>query len=128
MSAGGKNATSFILKGIGRGTFHHNIPAKNAQRKKNKISTILLIYVTGNICDKMCVVPNQETQKNANITAQIRSKIRSIIIFIPFKYFNRRPLFYSPQEKNHKKTQRPTPDSSAIKISRINYSYNTDKN
>lgn len=43
MNAGGKNAASFIFKGIGWGTLHHNIPANSALRNKNNMSTILPI-------------------------------------------------------------------------------------
>nr|CBI79117.1 hypothetical protein BAR15_120156 [Bartonella sp. AR 15-3] len=39
----GRDAANFIRKGIGLGKVHHNIPANNAQRKKNKISIIMVL-------------------------------------------------------------------------------------
>lgn len=87
ISTGGKNAASFIFNDIGCGILHHNIPANNILRKKNKISAILLIESAENTPDKICVVPSHETQKKANITAHKISKIRSTIIIIPFEYF-----------------------------------------
>lgn len=88
---GRKNAASLILRDMGFGIVHHNIPANNALKKKNKKSAILLISEIANTPDRICVVPNHETQKKANITAHKISKIRSIIITMPFRFFNYRP-------------------------------------
>ncbi len=40
---GGRNVAIFIFKDMGCGTLHHNIPANNALRKKNKMSAIVPI-------------------------------------------------------------------------------------
>ncbi len=60
---------------------------------------MLLIYATEKICDRICVVPNHETHKKANITAHEISKIRSMIIIILLKRFDYRSHIVSSKDK-----------------------------
>lgn len=55
--------------------------------------------MTENICDRICVVPNHETQKKASITDHKASKIRSTTAIIPFEYCDYRQHFYRSQKE-----------------------------